>query len=243
MAEKVDQLLGSMASQEALPRSSEAERERRQRVTLAMKHSLQLLDSAPRRSSKRLWLALPLVASIALAIGAAMRLSNPARFEVTAEGLPARSAPPPSMPAEAPTPALVPSATPSSSRALPVVPVPVPVPPKPKPSAGPPPASAPTAPDPAAEVPGLTVQNELFQQAVRASRQGDDALALHHLQSLLDRHPGSVLAADARVRKFRTLARLGRAAEARAAAEDYLAHHPSGFAAAEARALVTRNAP
>ena len=65
-----------------------------------------------------------------------------------------------------------------------------------------------------------------------------NAESLAELDSLLARYPGSVLAADARVRKFRTLARLGRAEQARAAAEDYLRHHPEGFAAGEARKLV-----
>jgi hypothetical protein len=83
----------------------------------------------------------------------------------------------------------------------------------------------------------LAAQNELFQSAVRAARRGDDATALAGFDALLERFPDSPLAADARVRKFRTLSRLGRSSEARAAASDYLARHPQGFARAEAENL------
>jgi hypothetical protein len=83
----------------------------------------------------------------------------------------------------------------------------------------------------------LAAQNELFQSAVRAARRGDDTTALAGFDALLQRFPDSPLATDARVRKFRTLSRLGRLSEARVAASDYLARHPQGFARAEAERL------
>jgi hypothetical protein len=99
----------------------------------------------------------------------------------------------------------------------------------------------PVAPSPSGsnqELPAsLAAQNELFQSAVRAARRGDDTTALAGFAALLERFPESPLAADARVRKFRTLSRLGRAADARAAASDYLARHPQGFARSEAEKL------
>jgi hypothetical protein len=84
----------------------------------------------------------------------------------------------------------------------------------------------------------LAAQNELFQSAVRSQRRGDDESALAGFDALLVRYPESPLAADARVRKFRTLTRLGRSDEARAAASEYLARHPAGFARPEAEQLL-----
>jgi outer membrane protein assembly factor BamD (BamD/ComL family) len=94
------------------------------------------------------------------------------------------------------------------------------------------------APDEATGGASLAAQNELFQAAVRAARRGDDEAAIREFDLLLERFPTSPLAADSLVRKFRTLARLGRAAESAAAAREYMARYPQGFAAAEAEKLL-----
>lgn len=100
--------------------------------------------------------------------------------------------------------------------------------------------SAPWPPESAttSDTTSLAVQNGLFQQAVRAARRGDDESALAGFDVLLGRFPDSPLAADSWVRKFRTLGRLGRTAQAKLAAEEYLARYPQGFAASEAAELV-----
>ena len=97
------------------------------------------------------------------------------------------------------------------------------------------------APAASAEASGasLGAQNELFQSAVRAARRGDDEGALREFELLLERFPTSPLAADSSVRRFRTLARLGRTAESASAAREYLARYPEGFAAAEAEKLLS----
>jgi hypothetical protein len=83
----------------------------------------------------------------------------------------------------------------------------------------------------------LELQNQLFADAKRARREHRDAEGLALCQELLTKYPGSVLAQEAQVERFRALARLGRAAEARRYAAGYLASYPLGFAADEARAL------
>jgi hypothetical protein len=110
----------------------------------------------------------------------------------------------------------------------------------PAPSAATPSTSASAGTEPAAAP--LAAQNELFQSAVRSPRRGDDESALAGFDALLVRYPESPLAADARVRKFRTLARLGRSDAARAAAAEYLARHPAGFATQEAEQLARGDA-
>ena len=80
--------------------------------------------------------------------------------------------------------------------------------------------------------------NRLFVEAKRARREHRDADALNLLQQLLTKHPGSVLAHEASVERFRTLARLGRTEEAQRYARAYVARYPTGFAADEARTLL-----
>jgi hypothetical protein len=88
----------------------------------------------------------------------------------------------------------------------------------------------------------LEAVNRLFSEARRAKREGRTTEALALLEQLLQRYPSSVLAQEAAVERFRTLARLGRAAEARRHAASYLARHPAGCAAAEARTLLAEPA-
>jgi hypothetical protein len=83
----------------------------------------------------------------------------------------------------------------------------------------------------------LAQQNELLMRALSARRSGNDASALAVLDTLLERYPHAAVSEEATVERFRALARLGRRAEARSVARQYLARHPNGFAADEARAL------
>ena len=89
----------------------------------------------------------------------------------------------------------------------------------------------------------LAEQNWLFQQAMQARRAGDDARALSLLDQLLSRYPGTLLAQEARVERFRALTRLGEQEEAAREARRYLAEHPGGFATGEARSLALDSGP
>lgn len=95
--------------------------------------------------------------------------------------------------------------------------------------------AAPVAAAPPAAASTLAQQNRLFQQAMDARRRGDDRRAVAILDQLLARFPGSPLAEDARVERFRALKRLGQGNDASREARRYLADHPEGFARDEAR--------
>jgi hypothetical protein len=98
-------------------------------------------------------------------------------------------------------------------------------------------AAAPSA----AESSTLAQENDLYATASRAAREGNDALALSTLNTLLSRYPNSPLAQNARVDRFRALARSGRNGEAVAQARRYLADYPNGFARDEAKALALQS--
>ncbi len=106
-------------------------------------------------------------------------------------------------------------------------------------SASPTPADA--HPLSAAEQSTLAQENDLYQAASRASREGNDALAIADLNNLLTRYPNSPMAQNARVDRFRALNRSGRVEEAVAQARRYLADYPNGFARDEAKALVLQS--
>jgi hypothetical protein len=89
----------------------------------------------------------------------------------------------------------------------------------------------------------LAEQNWFFQQAMQARRAGNDARALSLLDQLLSHYPTTLLAQEARVERFRALARLGQAEEAAREARRYLAEHPGGFATGEARGLALDPSP
>ncbi len=103
------------------------------------------------------------------------------------------------------------------------------------------PAPADAHAPPAAEQSTLAQENDLYTAASRASRDGNDALAIADLNDLLARYPNSPLAQNARVDRFRSLNRSGRAQEAVAQARRYLADYPNGFARDEAKALVLQS--
>jgi TolA-binding protein len=234
MSDDVAELLEQLAEDDAPARRPAAERERRSRMTAAMRERLaapggKRVPSPPGSISRRGWALVAAAAAVALVVIGALRSQQASTVQLSPERLASPERPQPAKetdqqaPAPAPElPSVSSAQRPSPAKAL-----------KPSPSDVPLPSS--TAP--VAE-PSLGAQNELFQSAARASRRGDDASALAELDRLLERHPSSVLAADALVRKFRTLSRLGRQAEARAAASDYLDKYPDGFAAGEARKVV-----
>lgn len=84
----------------------------------------------------------------------------------------------------------------------------------------------------------LAAQNRLLEAAQLAKRSKMPELALERLERLLALHPGSDLAHNARVERFRLLAEMGRRDEARASAREYLEAHPRGFARSEAVRLL-----
>jgi hypothetical protein len=94
---------------------------------------------------------------------------------------------------------------------------------------------------PATESSTLAQENDLYAAASRAAREGNEALAISTLNSLLARYPNAPLAQNARVDRFRALARSGRAQEAVAQARRYLADYPNGFARDEAKTLVLQS--
>jgi len=87
------------------------------------------------------------------------------------------------------------------------------------------------------------LQNDLFAAALTAKAEGKQSKALSSLGQLLQRWPHGALAENARAEKMRLLARMGRKAAAATAARDYLTYHPSGFAHAEATALLASPPP
>jgi ferric-dicitrate binding protein FerR (iron transport regulator) len=84
----------------------------------------------------------------------------------------------------------------------------------------------------------LAEENAALQRAMQAARAGQDERSLALLNEFLARYPRSPLAQNARVERFRTLARLGRNDAASRDARRYMAEHPGGFASDEARDLV-----
>jgi ferric-dicitrate binding protein FerR (iron transport regulator) len=105
------------------------------------------------------------------------------------------------------------------------------------PSRGPADAHSP----PTVELSTLAQENDLYQAASRAAREGNDSLTIADLNSLLLHYPNSPLAQNARVDRFRALNRSGRVEEAVAQARRYLADYPNGFARDEAKALVLQS--
>jgi ferric-dicitrate binding protein FerR (iron transport regulator) len=95
-------------------------------------------------------------------------------------------------------------------------------------------AAAPSGVEPTV---GLAAQNDLFDRAATARRNGDGTAALAALDTLLARYPTSPLAQNAMVERMRILRGTdpGRAA---VAAREYLRRFPSGFARQEAEAAV-----
>jgi ferric-dicitrate binding protein FerR (iron transport regulator) len=97
-------------------------------------------------------------------------------------------------------------------------------------------AATTTAATPAASVSRLQQQNDLFDEGMKAKREGRTGAALATFERLLSTYPQGPLAENATVERMRLLGLADRA-RARVAAQDYLARYPHGFARAEAEAL------
>jgi hypothetical protein len=80
----------------------------------------------------------------------------------------------------------------------------------------------------------LAQQNRIFEDAVQAKRRGDVEGALAGFERL----PDGPLAESAAAERFRVLAG-AKDSRAPAAARDYLARFPNGFARAEAHAILS----
>ena len=99
--------------------------------------------------------------------------------------------------------------------------------------------SASNTPTPAALPAGSTLadQNDLFAAAAAANRRGDTRAALAALDRFLATYPASPLVESALVERMRLLQSTSRGRSS-AAAKEYLARYPNGFAHAEAEAIV-----
>jgi hypothetical protein len=86
----------------------------------------------------------------------------------------------------------------------------------------------------------LAAQNRQLEAAELARKSRMPELALERFARLIELYPDSDLAQNARVARFRLLDAMGRREEAARAARSYLAQHPRGFAAGEARSLLER---
>jgi hypothetical protein len=83
----------------------------------------------------------------------------------------------------------------------------------------------------------LADQNDLFTSAMSAKRRGDGRTALAGFDRFLLDYPNSPLAESAVVERMRLLHATA-PARCRAAASDYLAQHPNGFAHTEAEVIL-----
>ena len=83
----------------------------------------------------------------------------------------------------------------------------------------------------------LGEQNDLFAEAIVAKRSGESQIALATFDRFLATYPSSPLAQSAAVERMRLL-RAAQSPRAIAAARQYLARYPNGFARAEAEAIL-----
>jgi hypothetical protein len=85
----------------------------------------------------------------------------------------------------------------------------------------------------------LREQNDLFARAFAARKRGATGEALQGFDTFLARYPSSSLSESARAQRM-SLLRSVDPARAASAAEQYLARYPSGFARAEAEAILRK---
>jgi hypothetical protein len=83
----------------------------------------------------------------------------------------------------------------------------------------------------------LAAQNDLFAEGIAAKNRGDAAAAVAAFERFLARYPESALAENAAVERMKLL---GSTEAGRAAARDYLARYPAGFARSVADAMLAR---
>lgn len=238
---QVDELLSQMGSEPV--DDAVSSKEERARVVARMKQlHVELVHERGRRFATRKRAGILLVAAVAAFAGSAF--AGAAGYGPLARWF--RTTQPTSIPATAVTSSVTPplltrNAEPSA-RALvsppPQVETPVSLEPIQRNA-----RAVRTTPSPTERERELEAVNRLFADAKRARREHRDSDALALLEELLSQYPRSLLAHEASVERFRTLARLGRKEEARRRAAAYLTTYPKGFAAEEARALAEPSAP
>jgi hypothetical protein len=242
---ELDALLSELADTEPEPRDELSERARRRRVAAVIDDRIARHEQPePRaaRAPRRTWLLLGAAAAVLLSASVvlsfrqrSLALLEPERWGASPRPQTPALAPAPAQPPLESPPQRPPARSPERARAV-ASRVEAATSSRAEAAGGVPSGSASSGVSPTGAT--LGAQNDLFQSAVRSQRRGDDEGALAQFDALLTRFPDAPLAADARVRKFRTLARLGRSTEARAAASDYVTRHPEGFARSEAQALL-----
>ncbi|HWA76011.1 MAG TPA: hypothetical protein VG937_26920 [Polyangiaceae bacterium] len=226
---ELGRLLHALGEEPLAPVSDERAVARETRIVERIEAEIAELTRA-RRIARRGYLALAAAALALLGAGAVV-LRRPAPALVI------QREPLPSAPAR--TPKLEASRT--AATALPVDPPrrrrvePPRVEAKPESIPTPPPAAPPLE----AANSTLARENQLFREAAEAARGGDLERALAGFDQLVRDHSTSPLAQTALVRRFRLLAKAGRTDQARGDARRYLEAFPNGFAAGEARALLT----
>ena len=88
----------------------------------------------------------------------------------------------------------------------------------------------------------LAGQNDLFIEGTQAWHRGDGQAALGAFDQLLARYPGGQLAENASVQRMRVLRSIA-PERAASSARDYLGRYPSGYARAEAEAVLQAGSP
>jgi hypothetical protein len=92
------------------------------------------------------------------------------------------------------------------------------------------------------EASNLAAQNDLFEAAVRAKKEGQAAAAVRLFTRLVTEHPTGPLLESASVQRMRLLVGVD-PAEASRAARDYLTRFPGGFARGDAEKLAAPSTP
>lgn len=226
-AEHLQRLLGQLGREQPIARSAAAEREREAR--LAQNLDAELARLVAHKRQRRTWMIASLAAAAAVVLALGLpRPHDGGSLSITREPpRPAQTASPIAQAATKQTSAAPLSSSGEVMQRVPRLPVPLP-------SVS---ATTPSA-DPSAEPEStLAEENQLFKRAADETRSGDAEAALTTLDRLLRAYPKSPLAQTALVRKFRLLAKSGRADEAKREAERYLGLYPSGFALQEAEEL------
>jgi hypothetical protein len=227
-AAELRQMLRDLGGASAQPRDASQESALEAKMAALIDAEVESLVTARRMRRRVAFGFVAAAALVALTLGlrgaqtrsGALAISaEPTSISTSKVGQPPRPPEPPSVRSSAPVVAPVTPARPSTPSAV-------------------------VAPAPLASVEPqstLAEENQLFKEAAEADRRGDVDGAISRLDRLLVVHPASPLAQTAMVRKFRLLAKNGRADDARREAERYLAAYPTGFAVGEAQALKDSN--
>ena len=234
---RVRELLGALAAEQPAESPTADDASREQRMALHLDRLVTGLNEnrARQRRAVRRWVPLLVAAGFAVVVLSFVWR----RAERVSPGI---AQEPPIHRLARETPRQAPKPTQAALRAPTIDSTPTVHPPPPRtvsapaiPSEVPPPVASNVPSQPGAST--LNEENRLFQQAAQAERSGQTAAALGSLNQLARQYPRSPLAQNAMVQRFRLLSRAGRAAEASAAANEYLSAFPQGFAQQEAQSV------